>query len=447
MYDDRLPSDDQRYYESVMWHRSTPRRFLRMAVSRVQTAARVGHEQLRKIGDLLFRFATDTRMLHASWCRMASRGGQSPGPNGHRYCDTSAERVWPLIRLMSDDLRRGKYRVGRSKPVSFWKDPNDRSRGVRTIHLLNIEDRVVQRAVAEVLQPIIECIVGPNVFGFRSERNVADAFLAAERHSILGGRWVWVADDLKTAFDRVPRERLRDVVEKNIPCHALADLVMQLVSTCGKRGIPQGGPLSPLLLNLYLHHFLDRVWAERHPDVPLLRYADDLLLLCRTEPEAAGCWSDLSDILRPTGMLLKGKSAIEATTCLEDRAAVRWLGARISREHDHLRFRIADSAFSRLRSRLERVHHFPNAPLRANACVAHWLQALGPCYDGEKNRSRILEKVERTLRACGFDELPGREVFRSAWRKGRETFAAQRSRQFDTTASIDLPPTASQNSK
>jgi leucyl-tRNA synthetase len=96
----------------------------------------------------------------------------------------------------------------------------------------------------------------------------------------------------------VPQRRLLDVLTKHVPGDGMTRLLEAVIVTPQGRGVPQGGCLSPLLLNVYLHHHLDRVWLRRHPGKPLVRVADDLLVLCSSWQEAAGARAALESLRR-----------------------------------------------------------------------------------------------------------------------------------------------------
>ena len=109
---------------------------------------------------------------------------------------------------------------------------------------------------------------------------------------------------------RCPQHRLLDVVRYRLPDEGIVRLIERMVLTETGRGLRQGGCLSPLLLNLYLDHHLDRRWRMRHPDLPLIRVADDILVLTRNQEEAQQTWTDLREMLLPAGMPLKGYTVI-----------------------------------------------------------------------------------------------------------------------------------------
>src|SRR5205823_8229903 len=151
------------------------------------------------------------------------------------------------------------------------------------------------------------------------------ALALADRLTHDKGRDVWVAADIRDAFGSVPINRLLDIVRVYLPDDGLLCFLKAILGGAKNPGLRQGGPLSPLLLNLYLHHHLDRKWRRLHPDVPLLRYADDILLMCRTQAEARKAHDDLVELLLPAGMLVKGDRKSDVVTLTPERPAL-WLG-------------------------------------------------------------------------------------------------------------------------
>src|SRR5262249_27406794 len=153
-------------------------------------------------------------------------------------------------------------------------------------------DRVVQKAILLVVQPLIDpqflgCSFGWRPKGKREADRRLQALARAERLAVGEHRWVWLAEDVKGAFDHIPRRRLLHVVRLSLTDQGIEGLIERVVKGTGK-GVQQGGPASPLLTNLYLHHHLDTKWGKMHPDLPLLRFGDDLLVLGRKEGEIIG---------------------------------------------------------------------------------------------------------------------------------------------------------------
>ena len=256
---------------------------------------------------------------------------------------------------------------------------------------------------------------GERVFGFRRRRGRLHALAVTEYFAVSEQRKYWVSEDIENAFDNIPHGPLRDVLIAHVPCQKLVELIMHLVASGKTRGIHQGGPLSPLLLNLYLHHFLDRVWKTLHPNVPLLRYADDLLVLGRTLKEAKSYQAALVSILEPTGLQIKLPKKQKPVTRVASEKGAKWLGFKLRLDDGVLQTRMTSQALERLRARLRSMHEKPNAPVRANAMIKGWLNQMGPCYDFSDKKEVLLQL--RTIAADeGFDELPRDKKMMKWWR-------------------------------
>jgi RNA-directed DNA polymerase len=169
----------------------------------------------------------------------------------------------------------------------------------------------VQAATKIVIEPIFEADMLECSFGFRPKRSAHDALQVLVDEAWDGRRWV-AESDVSDCFGAIPHDRLMSAIEERIVDRQVLKLLRAMLRagvmqdgalTRSVTGTPQGGVISPCLCNVYLNR-LDRQWTERGAGV-LVRYADDLLTLCRTRAEAEAALTALRVILAELGLELK----------------------------------------------------------------------------------------------------------------------------------------------
>jgi len=402
----------------------------------IRDAVATGGGALAEVGSNLLGWASDPRMLRLAWDTLAARG-QAPGSDGCRYSDFDEPGVWDLLRDLSRSVRDGSYERGPVRRIRIPKDRSNPAAGTRKLTLLNIADRVLQRAIVETVQPLLESLFSARSLGFRPGKNRYTALAAAERITVGEGRDIWVTEDIRNAFDNIPIGRLVDVLTARIRSDTLVELIKRSCAA-GKRGVLQGGPLSPLLLNLYLHHFLDSEWQRACPDTPLLRYADDLLILCKSREEAEGRWQDLRSILLPAGMQLKASFAADVTHEIAGSDVADWLGFQISRMGERLNIGIGAKAWSGLQQGLCRAQEKSNSPVRAIQTIESWIRQIGACHEWV-DHDGVLEKVRTVAAAEGFNELPSGECLLEHWHQAQRNWQSVRSKVVDVRPDTPIP--------
>jgi len=222
---------------------------------------------------LLVQALTRENMLVA-WKRVKANKG-SAGVDGLSIADTVEHlRVqWPQIRA---DLLNGRYRPVPVRRVQIAKPGG----GVRELGIPTVTDRLIQQALLQVLQPILDPMFSDHSYGFRPGRRAHDAVLRAQRYVQDGNRIV-VDVDLEKFFDRVNHDVLMDRLSRRIEDKAVlrlirrylqSDVMYNGVATRRDEGTPQGGPLSPLLANVLLDEVDKELEQREHRFV---RYADD----------------------------------------------------------------------------------------------------------------------------------------------------------------------------
>lgn len=178
-------------------------------------------------------------------------------------------------------------------PVRTVKIPK-KSGGERSLGIPTVADRIAQQVVKARLEPEVDPHFHPDSYGYRPEKSALDAVGQARQRC---WRSDWVLDlDIKAFFDNLDQNRLMRAVKKHASQRWMALYVERWLKApveqesgelvLRQKGTPQGGVISPLLANLFLHYAFDRWMTEHFPQVPFERYADDAIVHCRTEKQA-----------------------------------------------------------------------------------------------------------------------------------------------------------------
>lgn len=233
-------------------------------------------------------------VLSKAWDRVRENEGAagSDGLTVSRFAQSAEQR----IRRLAHDLRTGRYVPAPARRVYIPKT----SGGVRPLDIPCVTDRVVQAAAAMVLDPILDAEMAPSSFAYRKGRSVAGAVARVASHRRDGFRYV-VDGDIRAYFESIPHEPLILRLERHVDDLALVDLVWTWLETYAPtgRGVPQGSPISPLLANLYLDDVDDAIEGR---GVRIVRFADDFVLLCKSEDTAEGALAEMSRLLGKHGL-------------------------------------------------------------------------------------------------------------------------------------------------
>lgn len=233
-------------------------------------------------GQTLLERVLDLDTLRWAWLRVAANKGAA-GADGVTVRQFGRHRDANLLAL-ADAVRDGSYRPGPVRTVRIRNGAKE-----RPIAILTVADRVLQRAALEVIGPRVEPTFLPSSFGYRPGRSVQDAVERIVRLRDRGFGWA-VDADIADCFGSLDHALLRRFLEPHVPDTGLRELLAGWTAVPhGPRlappgsGIPQGAVVSPLLCNVFLHE-LDRALHRKR--LPLVRYADDFVVLCTSEAQA-----------------------------------------------------------------------------------------------------------------------------------------------------------------
>jgi RNA-directed DNA polymerase len=242
--------------------------------------------------------------LKAAWKRVEANDGG--GGVDKMSVATFAKDADERLKKLSEALRTGTYKP---LPVRRTYIPKPDSREQRPLGIPTIIDRIVQTALRNVIEPIFEREFDPGSYGFRPKRGCQDALGEIER--LLAAGYVNVVDvDLRKYFDSIPHQGLMNEVAKRIADGRVLDLIEaylhqgvleEMKLWMPEAGTPQGAVISPLLANVYLHP-VDV--AMRQSGYALIRYADDIVVMCRTQEEAEAALVKLKELLEVRGLQL-----------------------------------------------------------------------------------------------------------------------------------------------
>lgn len=212
--------------------------------------------------------------------KLAKRNNGAPGIDGVTFEAIEARGVDAFLDLLREELVSGTYQPMRNRRREIPKDGGK----VRVLSIPAIRDRVVQGALKLILEPVFEADFQPGSYGYRPRRGAHDA-IRRVTHAVNQYKHRVIDIDLRAYFDNVRHHLVLAKVARRVNDMEVMRLLKLILKTVGKKGVPQGGIISPLLSNIYLNEVdamlekAKRVTSDQYTRVEYARYADDLVIL------------------------------------------------------------------------------------------------------------------------------------------------------------------------
>ncbi|MBQ1858909.1 MAG: group II intron reverse transcriptase/maturase [Paludibacteraceae bacterium] len=382
--------------------------------------------------DLLTQILSPSNM-NLAYQRVVRNGG-SGGIDSMETKD-----LLPYLRSHKEELVQkltdGKYRPNPVRRVEIPKDNGKK----RPLGIPTVVDRLVQQSIAQILQPLYEPQFSPNSFGFRPNRGAHQALRCAQSIINDGNRFC-IDLDLEQFFDNVNHSKLIEVIGRTVKDGRVVSLIHKYLNAgvlvAGKyaetkKGVPQGGPLSPLLSNIMLNELDKELTKRGHPFV---RYADDCMIFCKSE-RAAG------RILESITKFIEGKLFLKVNRDKTSTGSVsgkKFLGYSFYFDKDGCQLCLHSKTVTKLKARLKTltgrsnglgyaqrkealalfirgwVEYYKLARMKTILLsIDHWLRRrIRMCIwkSWKKPRTRIANLIK-----CG---IPARQAYKHGWMRG-----------------------------
>jgi group II intron reverse transcriptase/maturase len=380
-------------------------------------------------------------VLVEAWRRVRQNYSKGTGVDKVSFSDIENYGLHKFLSELQTELRTGTYQCSAVRNVEI---PKEKKGEYRILGIPTIKDRVVQMAVKMLIEPLWEADFIDTSYGFRPNRGAKDAVRQIKKNLYEGHRFIYDAD-LSKYFDTIPHDKLFITLKERIKDKGILDIIGQWLTAPKQMrngelikslaGTPQGGVISPLLSNIYLHAF-DRIVSNpkgkfAKANIRIVRYADDFVLM--------GNYYYSREILKYLDSLMNRMGLTinkEKTSILHNsKKSLYFLGFEFrvirskfkwnSKNYTNIRpsMQSRSKLFTRIRELLRKRRHWKIAPLmyKLNSLLIGWLN-----YFSISKVTHIWETVKIIIKQLDY------KLFKWLKSKGRKAHKQLRQRPYNT---------------
>ena len=378
--------------------------YLQMVSAEQKEYAEVfAHQRIAENNDIITDFQTDKLMekilsndnLNKAFKKVKSNRGAG-GVDG-----MNVDELLSFLRdngtQLKQQLMDGKYKPN---PVRRVEIPKETKGEFRKLGVPTVADRVFQQAITQVLTPIYEEQFSENSYGFRPCRGAHDALKQCQTN--VNDGYVYVVDmDLEKFFDTVCQSKLIEVLSQTIKDGRVIALIHKYLNAGvisrgiferTEVGMPQGGPLSPLLSNIMLNELDKELTRRGHRYV---RYADDCMIFCKSRKSAERTLKNITPFIERKLFLKVNREK----TCVSHISKVKYLGYSFYKYRGKCRFRVHPKSVAKMKNKIRELTNRSNGwgneyrALKLTQFIRGWVN-----YFGMADMKALLTKIDEWLR-------------------------------------------------
>ena len=396
--------------------------YLQMVSAEQKEYAEVSaHQRIAENNDIITDFQTDNlmeRILHKDNLNKAYKkvkSNKGAGGIDGMSVDELPGFLKDNQRHLIQQIKDGKYKPN---PVRRVEIPKETKGEFRKLGVPTVVDRVFQQAITQVLSPIYEKQFSENSFGFRPNRGAHDALKQCQTN--VNDGYVYVVDmDLEKFFDTVCQSKVIEVLSRTIKDGRVISLIHKYLNAGvisggmfekTEVGMPQGGPLSPLLSNIMLNEMDKELTRRGHRFV---RYADDCMIFCKSRKGAERTLNNIKPYIEGKQFLKVNRTK----TCVAHISKVKYLGYSFYRYKGKCRFRVHPKSVTKMKNKIRELTDRSNGwgneyrALKLTQYIRGWVN-----YFGMADMKSLLQRNDEWLRHRI------RAIYWKQWKKTKTKF-------------------------